>query len=479
MIEINIERNSPMTEKPVELSITVKVNDEVIQYVRKVAIPELETGISQVVQEMGNKIFVAGIEGLDRDLRKSVPAGWRNIGTEDRSIMSSMGWICYQRHIYKDEKGRRRKPVDEILGVERYGRESQQVQEMGAYLACEGTYRRAASQMSWLMKKEVSHSTIQRMVWQVGNRIADGEEAERRRVFEGGEAIAKGKVKAEVLYGESDGVWLHLQREKRRSGEVRVAPLYSGKKLLGKNRYRLADKCSIATLGISGEAWQEHVLKTAHRYYDLEHTRMLISGGDGNQWVRRTFQRFELQQEFILDRFHLSRAARRAIGDKVVAQEMVNKLRQQGFAAVHQELRQRIEQASGKEKEKLKQFYRYIDCQQDGLLDLSHRGYSSELGNLGAIEGNVDKLVIHRMKGRGGCCKWHGARAMLAVCQNKEALKHLSFHYLPLQTPEHPKRRKRVSLDRSEFLHGRMPVFAGPDQDKPWVKEMYRYVHGH
>jgi hypothetical protein len=468
-----------MTEKPVELSITVKVYGEVIQYTRKIAIAELETGIDQVMQEIGNKVLLAGLEGLDRDLRKGVPAGWRNIGTEERSILSSMGRIRYQRRIYKDEKGRRRKPVDEALGVERYVRESQRVREMGAYLACEGTYRRAASQMSWLMKREVSHSTIQRMVWQVGNRIADGEEAERRRVFEGGEAIAKGKVKAEVLYGESDGVWLHLQREKRRSVEVRVATLYSGKKSLGKNRYRLADKCSIVALGISGDAWQECVLKTAHHYYDLDQTRLLISGGDGNQWVRRTFKRFELQQEFVLDRFHLSRAARRAIGDKVVAQEMVKKLRQQGFAAVRQELRQRIEQASGKEKEKLKQFYQYIDCQQDGLLDLSQRGYSSGLGSLGAIEGNVDKLVIHRMKGRGCCWKLHGARAMLALCQNKEALKHLAFHYLPLETPEHPNRRKRVSLDRSEFLHGRMPIFAGPDQDKPWVKEMYRYVHGH
>src|SRR4030065_1021253 len=126
MIEINIDNDARMKEKRVELRKTEKVNDEVIQYVRKVAIPELETGISQVVQEMGNKIFVAGIEGLDRDLRKSVPAGWRNIGTEDRSIMSSMGWICYQRHIYKDEKGRRRKPVDGMLRGERYGRESQQ-----------------------------------------------------------------------------------------------------------------------------------------------------------------------------------------------------------------------------------------------------------------------------------------------------------------------------------------------------------------
>ena len=187
---------------------------------------------------------------------------------------------------------------------------------MGAYLACEGTYRRAASQMSWLMKSEVSHSSIQRMVWQVGSRIADGEEAERRRVFEAGEAIATGKVKAEVLYGESDGVWLHLQREKRRSVEVRVATLYTGKKALGKKRYRLADKCSVVTLGLGGDAWQEQVLKTAHRHYDLEQTKLLISGGDGNQWVRRTFQRFGLQQEFVLDRFHLSRAARRCARDR-------------------------------------------------------------------------------------------------------------------------------------------------------------------
>jgi hypothetical protein len=471
-----------MTDKPVELSITVKVYGEVIEYRRKIAIAELETGISQVVQEIGTKVLVAGLEGWDQELRKEVPAGWQNVGTEDRSIMSSLGRIRYQRRIYKDEKGVRRKPVDEALGVERYDRDSQRVRQMGAYLACEGTYRRAANQMSWLMKTKVSHSTIQRMVWQVGNRMADGEEAERRRVFEGGKAIPKGTVKAEVLYGESDGVWLHLQREKRRSVEVRVATMYSGKKPVGKKRYRLADKCNIAALGLSGEAWQEQVLKTAHRYYDLEQTRLLITGGDGNQWVRRTFQRFELPQEFVLDRFHLSRAARRAIGGRVAAQEMVRKLRQQGFAAVCQELRHRIDQASGKRKDKLKQFYQYIYNQQDGLLDLTQRGYSNELGSLGAIEGNVDKLVIHRMKGRGCCWKLQGARAMLALCQHKETLKHLAFHYLPLETPEKPNRRKGLALDRldrSEYLYAHMPIFDGPDQDKPWVEELYRYVHWH
>ncbi|MFU8773344.1 MAG: UPF0236 family transposase-like protein [Anaerolineales bacterium] len=353
-----------MTDKAVELSITVEVYGEVIAYTRRVAIKEFETGISQVVQEIGTQVLVAGLEGLGDELRKGVPAGWQNVGTEERSIMSSLGKINYSRRIYRDEEGVRRKPVDEVLGVERYDRESERVQQMGAYLACEGTYRRAADQMSWLLKTKVSHSKIQKMVWEVGNRIADGEEAENRRVFESGEAIPKGRVKAEVLYGESDGVWLHLQREKRHSVEVRVATLYSGKKPVGKKRYRLTDKCSIAALGLSGDAWREHVLKTAHRYYDLKQTNLLITGGDGNQWVRHTFQRFDMPQEFVLDRFHLSRAARRAIGNRVAAQETVKTLRQQGFAAVCQELRQSIEQASGQRKEKLKQFYQYIYHQQ-------------------------------------------------------------------------------------------------------------------
>ena len=90
-----------------------------IQYTRKLAISVLETGISQVMQEIGNKVLVAGLEGMDQDLPKGVPAGWRNIGPEERSILSSTGWIRYQRHIYKDEKGRRSKPVDEALGVGR------------------------------------------------------------------------------------------------------------------------------------------------------------------------------------------------------------------------------------------------------------------------------------------------------------------------------------------------------------------------
>ncbi len=38
-----------------------------------------------------------------------------------------------------------------------------------------------------------------------------------------------GKLKAPILYAESDGVWLHLQQANARRAEVKVGLLYSGK----------------------------------------------------------------------------------------------------------------------------------------------------------------------------------------------------------------------------------------------------------
>jgi len=45
------------------------------------------------------------------------------------------------------------------------------------------------------------------------------------------------------------------------------------------------------------------------------------------------------------------------------------------------------------------------------------------LGNLGGIEGNVDKLVVRRLKGRGLSWRLDGVKAMLEVCRHKEELR--------------------------------------------------------
>ena len=323
-----------MTDKAVQISITIRVAKRERKIERKIRIEELEETIQGIAMETGQEALGMGIKELDDRIAERPPKGWQNVGTEERWLVSSIGAMRYKRRIYLDEKRKRRKPVDELLGIEKYSRMSRRVQEMGASLACMGTYRLAANQLSWLIKTPISHSAVQRMAWTIGNRIADGEEAERRRVFEHGEAIEAGKIKAPVLYGESDGVWVHLQREKRRSAEVRVATISTGRKQIGKDRYRLENKRCITAIGLNSEKWQEQIVRETHLYYDLSETKMLISGGDGNQWVRHSFDRMEIPQEFILDRFHLRRAARRTFHDAAEAAQILSQLRQKGFSSV-------------------------------------------------------------------------------------------------------------------------------------------------
>lgn len=467
-----------MTENIVAISIVIKVGKRDIKTQKNIKAEDMEEKAQEIGIEVSQEILKDGIQELDRQIAQEVPKSWHNVGTEGRWITSSVGEIHYTRRIYLDEHQHRWKPVDEILGLEPKGRMSRRVREMGSYLASEGTYRRAASELSWLLKTPVSHSAVQRMVWQTGERIQAGEEAERRRVFEGGEELKGGKVIAPVLYGESDGVWVHLQREKSRSAEVRVAIMSSGRKRIGKDRYRLEKKCCLTAVGVNSEEWQEQILQTAYLQYDLSQTKLLISGGDGNQWVRHSFDRLGVRQEFILDQFHLKRAAQRAFHDREKANRVVNILRTRGFAEAQDSLQCCMEQTEGKQREQMKDFYKYIQNNQDVLLDLEHRGCDSP-ALLGAIEGNVDKLVVHRMKSHGCCWRIRGLQSMLALCRHKEELSLHAYQYLPVSITTSPHRFfAMIEQDYSEVIRKSMPIFTGPDQDKLWVRHLYHLTHG-
>ncbi len=465
-----------MTEDSVPISITIRVAERTMRIEERIKYEELEERIQGLMVRIGQSALGMGIEEIDDQLVESVPQGWRNVGTEARWLVSSVGEVRYKRRVYLDEGRQRRKPIDELLGIGQHERMSGRVQEMGASLACMETYRVSASQLSWLIKTPISHSTLQRMVWRIGNRIADGEEAERQRIFESGGEIEPGRIQAPVLYGESDGVWVHLQRERRKSTEVRLAIMSTGKKAVGKDRYRLENKCCTMAVGIDSRNWQEQVLMKAHLHYDLEQTKMLITGGDGNQWVRQTFNRLDISQEFILDSFHLHRAARKALQNREEANAMVKRLREGGFESVQQELLNKIAQAEGRKKEKLRDFYNYIQHNRDGLLDLEHRGVDQP-ACLGAIESNVDKYAVHRLKGRGCSWRYSGLRAMLALRQHYEALQQHAFRYCPVQSPlRQYHRTQHLEVEYEEVLQKSMPIFSSSDQYKPWVRELRRYI---
>ena len=467
-----------MTKRTVKLSITIKVSEQQEKYEREIEIGELEESVRELTEEIGKKVMKSGIEVVDEHLRKEIPTSWRNVGTEKRTMISTAGWIRYRRHIYRDEHGVRRKPVDELLGLERYERCSRQVEQMGAYLASESNYREAAERMSWLLRTEVSHSGIQRMVWKIGNQIADDRDAEREAVFSQGVELEPGQIESKTLYGESDGVWLHLQREEKKSVEVRVATMYTGKEKVGKQRSKLKNKCSIVAVGLNSQAWQEELLKTAYQTYRLDKVERLVTGGDGNRWVRHSYQGFGIPQEYVLDRFHLARAARGALRNRAQARAMLEVIRTQGYAAVAPFLQARMTQVDGNQQAQLVDFSKYLRHNQDSLLDLEHRPNGQKAGNLGAIEGNVDKLVVRRMKGRGRSWKLRGIRGMLAICQARTQLRQMAFQRKPQKVVENqPLRSQRLSVTYAEKIQKSMPVFSGPHQSRPWVQSLRRYVH--
>ena len=434
--------------------------------------------LAEAVQEATKEAVVTVLEREDEALRQGVASGWENLGKERRQLLTLAGKVEIRRRVYRDERGRRRKPLDEVLGLVPYRHETEGFKLMGAYLATRGTYRDAAELMSWMFGERVTRTRVQRLVWEVGEALREGEGKEREAVFGRGAEVAAGKVSTEILYGEMDGVYISLQRERKKLVEVRVGILYTGREKIGVGRYRLTDKLCVTEIVKDSEEWQEKLLLRAWQFYDLEQVRLLVLGGDGGRWVRHSVDRFAIWTVYQLDRFHLFRAARRA-GPGMVP--LVRRCCEEGLAAVAEAIETELRKRRGKAREKVGKLYRYMQQNVEGLVDYRLRlGLSKEEHpGLGAIEGNVDKLVVQRMKGRGKSWRLPGARAMLALCRHRQELAQLALR-LPRPEPgaAPPHRQKRRPQDHGSWLQVPVPALHSSAQNRPWARYLKSVAHG-
>jgi len=422
----------------------------------------------------------------DDELAKAVPAGWENRGREKRDILMSVGYVRVERRVYRDGEGRRHKPLDEALGLQRYERTSPHVKRVVAYVASEATYRVTGEMVGERVGETITPTRVQGIVWGAGGALDAEEAQEREAVFERGAELAGGKVEAPVLFGESDGTQISLQREgSKRKIEARIGVMYKEKTPIGKGRHAVKEKVAVTALVDSSEEWQEMLLKAAHSHYDLGSTRLLVVGGDGAEWVRHSFDRLELPQLFQLDPYHLYRAAKR-VGGTCQAEmgRLVKRATVEGFAAIEAELRTLTMSQQGRVREKAFQFYGYLEKNQDGLV-----GWGRQVGladgewrGLGVIEGNVDKLVVRRMKGRGMSWRIPGARAMLALCRNKAKLRERAFT-VPVVSPfkersSSPRRSRRSRQRDADWLRHDVPIIHSHFENDPEVQWLSRRING-
>ena len=444
-----------------------------------------EEQLSAPLKEVLTWVFQAVLEAEDRAFQAVVPAAWRNVGRESRTIVTAVGEVMARRRVYRDEHGHRRKPLDEALGLEPYQRMSWAVQGMAAHLATHVTYRDAGAVLGRVLDTSISRTRVQRAVWRVGTELAEAEGELRKRVFGQGEAMAGGRIPAQCLYAEVDGIWLALQREKRRRVEARLGVFYTGKEPLGKGRHRLRDRVCLLRLAPEGQAWQEDLLLKAHQTFDFGSVRRLVLGGDGAGWVRNSLNRFEMPVIYQMDRYHLFRAAREIGGTASQrAVELTRQACQVGWAGIREEIASLLRQGPPSTREKVSRWANYLRQHADGLIDyrirlgLDQQQYPS----LGAIEGNVDKRIAHRMKGQGKSWRLPGAQAMLALLQHQEALAHGAFkskgtRTQPSASRKHSQPRRTQQRDAGAWLAATLPVLHGCAEGRPWVQYLKRRIH--
>ena len=412
--------------RTVSISITVEIAGQS----RDVIHEEIHSEqIGENLKKVTDRVFrIAGtgvITYLDEYIRDHEAKGLKVLGTESREFTTIAGKLSYTRRIYRSKEGKRIMPVDELLGLEKYARRDKNLQEMNCALAGRSNYRETAAISTMITQKYISPASISRDVKRVGLRLA---ESDKNFYTE-----EKGTVRANVLYGESDGIFVRLQKDKegKKAAEIRAAITYTGKKWLSGNRKKLTDKMTLTAMDVSSLRWQEMVRNHMFSKYDLSTVRLMAAGGDGGSWVGSTFNLCGVRQiERVLDPFHIKRAIRSAFSNALDLSPVYDALFHNGFSAVSDSLAPLVKKGNPSIRSARLNCLKYLENHQDEILPLSERKLPFDrLCSLGCMESNIGKTIALRMKTRG--CSWSrsGAQAMSAIlCHLPDLFDH-SFHY--------------------------------------------------
>ncbi len=328
-----------------------------------------------------------------------------------------LGAVRIRRRQYRDRKGKQyRYLLDELSGIDKKnGHNSVKVQDMALELACIMPFRRSAQVLRKTTPIDLSHQSIWKLIGKVGDSYIEKADREIKHFINTGEIPQGEGKKVACLMVEADGVMLSLQRERAKKAEVKLDIAYEGWEQAGKDRYITVNKTIFADVVGSEAYWSGMTLKL-HKKYDLGSIRKVILGGDGASWVKEGSD--HIGGQFQIDRYHLNRELCNALGPDRETIRLVRQACENGdVGKASQILSEARRKAPGEQAGKIAKAYHYLRQNSSGLrdyrLDMGEEGKG--LRRTGAIEGNVDKLIVRRMKNQGMNWTIKGIRRMLYV----------------------------------------------------------------
>ena len=422
------------------------------------------------------------IEELDNELLQEKDDGMKVIGFKEHWLTTIFGDIRIKRRLYRDKDGNYHFLLDEKMNLEKGSHVSPGMKKLAIVASTRYTFREVEQNIKAIFPWGISHTTVHNLAGKVADSYTAEEEKEVNALFEDG-VIPESKDKAvSHLMVEADGVSVALQREKERRVEVKVGIAHEGWQKISKERYKLKEKSVYSGIMSGDRFWHGFSLRLAKKY-DISRIGKVIVGGDGAPWVKRGADM--LGGLYELDRFHLKRALHRGLGSDSLVAEVYQACIIGEIDKVDRLLTGVQEKADGDKAKEVMKLRGYLMDNWYGLRDYRLEIDGDGLRGLGAIEGNVDKLIADRMKKRGMSWTKRGADRMARLISLRE-MGELNAWIKCSDKPQHTVVKERIMTDECQYqgkddcawLNARLPALRGPHSDRPWVQVLRVLAHG-
>lgn len=365
---------------------------------------EIEAKIFDYVCGIGRRIIRSFLESYDRYLNETRDKeAYRNKGKRHTTIKTVCGEVDYNRTVYEvtREDGTHEYVflLDEQLHIKGVGLISQNLAEKLVRTITESSYRVCADQISQATGQTISAMGVWNVIQGLGKAVCE-DEAELVENYKQGKV--KGENIAPVLFEEADGIYVNLQHESKRKGEIKVGIAYDGWKKTGTNRYALDGKVVVAGFSNSKEFHDYREAAIAEKY-DVDETVVRIMNADGAEWIKNVH---DAETIFQLDPFHRNKAIKEGLCDPGAIHDVHEYLYSHDIDGMFNYLEMYRDSLSDDDAiERVDRLIQYFKSNRDGLLTYRDRGIALpenekglEYRDMGTMENHVWSVIAKRMK---------------------------------------------------------------------------------
>ena len=174
------------------------------------------------------------LSDMEEKLYQNRDKKWKPQTFSQRTWVTRFGDVVVSRRLYKSKK-KYRFLLDEYLNWQPYQRATPSLKSALVELSTQCSFRLVSGTMEKLLAGVLTKTTIHSLLTEVSQKAIESEKETYMACFEQGKLTKGGEMKAPILYVESDGLYVHLQREKDKEGkrqeqyELKSGIIYDGK----------------------------------------------------------------------------------------------------------------------------------------------------------------------------------------------------------------------------------------------------------